>query len=317
MKTFRFRNIMILGWLALLMFTPGLRSACAATADPNATPATKALYTYLQGLSSQPDHRLISGQTIWRRQGQFTMDYTPFQDVFNTTGQRIGAVALNGSQDGQQAFAIDHWNHGGIVQYNFLDGNNPYYWNNNSNNVDLTTLLTDPRYLADLDDTVTDLKVYQDAGVVILLRVYFEMNGEWNWFYGNHAAYIALWRHLFNYLTSYGVHNLLWVYCPASVSGDVMGYYPGDAYVDVVALDVYEDLNAPLAKASGYDELTATGKPFGLGEYGPSTTEGYNNGGLPVLPPTIKDMRYFLQGIKENMPLTTFWMQWVDPYNLA
>jgi mannan endo-1,4-beta-mannosidase len=96
-----------------------------------------------------------------------------------------------------------------------------------------------------------------------------------------------------------------------------MGYYPGDAYVDVVALDVYEDLNAPLAKASGYDELTATGKPFGLGEYGPSTTEGYNNGGLPVLPPTIKDMRYFLQGIKENMPLTTFWMQWVDPYNLA
>jgi len=35
------------------------------------------------------------------------------------------------------------------------------------------------------------------------------------------------------------LHNLLWVYAPDQGTGNRTLYYPGDNYVDIVALDVY------------------------------------------------------------------------------
>lgn len=47
---------------------------------------------------------------------------------------------------------------------------------------------------------------------------------------------------MFNYLTTTkNLHNVLWVYSPDHSRGNRLAYYPGAAYVDIVALDVYTD----------------------------------------------------------------------------
>lgn len=47
---------------------------------------------------------------------------------------------------------------------------------------------------------------------------------------------------MFNYLTNTkNLHNILWVYSPDHGRGNRLAYYPGSAYVDIVALDVYTD----------------------------------------------------------------------------
>ena len=37
------------------------------------------------------------------------------------------------------------------------------------------------------------------------------------------------------------LHNLLWIYSPDQGPGNYSMFYPGDDYVDIVALDVYVD----------------------------------------------------------------------------
>ncbi len=47
---------------------------------------------------------------------------------------------------------------------------------------------------------------------------------------------------MFNYFTNTKqLHNILWVYSPDQSRTNPSMYYPGDSYVDIVALDVYID----------------------------------------------------------------------------
>ena len=51
-----------------------------------------------------------------------------------------------------------------------------------------------------------------------------------------------IWKDMFNYLTNIkNLHNILWVYSPDQSRANPSRYYPGDSYVDIVALDVYTD----------------------------------------------------------------------------
>jgi len=57
------------------------------------------------------------------------------------------------------------------------------------------------------------LKVLEDAGIVVLLRPFHEMNGDWFW-WGKHdpAKFKSAWRIFHKKLTEeYELHNLLWV----------------------------------------------------------------------------------------------------------
>lgn len=83
-------------------------------------------------------------------------------------------------------------------------------------------------------------------GRPVLLRWAHEMNGNW-YIWGRRdgnspAQYIAAWRHLHDLLVAAGATNVQWVWSPA-VAEDAESafepYYPGDAYVDWVALDGY------------------------------------------------------------------------------
>jgi hypothetical protein len=81
----------------------------------------------------------------------------------------------------------------------------------------------------------------------LFVRLAPEMNGNWNsWGVrpGNSAAaYIAMWRHVVSIFREAGAYNVHWVWSP-NVDGTAStkpfnAYYPGDTWVDDVALDGY------------------------------------------------------------------------------
>jgi beta-mannanase len=78
------------------------------------------------------------------------------------------------------------------------------------------------------------------------VRPMHEMNGHWYpWAGGiagnDPASYRQAWRYVHDRFRSAGVESVAWVWCPLAddVTGPFEAYYPGDAYVDVLALDGY------------------------------------------------------------------------------
>jgi mannan endo-1,4-beta-mannosidase len=102
-------------------------------------------------------------------------------------------------------------------------------------------------YLGLLDDLV--IPVFQDLGFPILFRPFHEMSGGWFWWGKDTCTpteYKQLWRLTVDHLKAAGVHNLLYVWAAGVNMGagpgweaDAWDFYPGDAYVDVIATDAY------------------------------------------------------------------------------
>lgn len=124
------------------------------------------------------------------------------------------------------------------------------------------------------------------------LRWAHEMNGTWYpWSAGVNsntpAQYIASWRHIHDIFHEEGATNVIWVWSPNIKTGGSMPFeevYPGDKYVDWIALDGYNwgqtyswtrwesltDIFGP-----SYDEITATwSKPLMIAEMGSADSGG-------------------------------------------
>lgn len=88
----------------------------------------------------------------------------------------------------------------------------------------------------DIDNIAAELLKMQEAGVPILWRPLHEASGGWFWWGAEGAdTYIKLYRYLYHVLTEeYGLHNLIWVW-----NGQSEQWYPGDAYVDIIGMDIY------------------------------------------------------------------------------
>lgn len=123
----------------------------------------------------------------------------------------------------------------------------------------------------------------------VYLRPMHEMNGEWYpWCGGVNgnvpADYAAVWRHLHDRFRRRGTANVRWVWSPYARSVPdgahpaLAAYYPGEPYVDALALDGYnwgatrpwscwETFTALFERA--YEELCALGpQPVLLAEVG-------------------------------------------------
>ena len=91
---------------------------------------------------------------------------------------------------------------------------------------------------------------YKGKKIPIIFRPYHEMNGEWFWWgEGNCTAedYKTLWQETVQTLRDkYKLHHLLYAYSPNKLrpNDDYMKYYPGDAYVDFLGIDIYDFKNA-------------------------------------------------------------------------
>jgi hypothetical protein len=177
-------------------------------------------------------------------------------------------------------------------------------------------------------NTYIDAAATQLNGIAptpVYIRLAFEMNGNWNSYGYSHetaAAFVSGWQYLVNRLrVTNGVTNAKFIWSPsiwasASVEDPTTTYpcYPGDGYVDYVALDGYatsSDASAMTPASlflSNYAELVAmTSKPFGLGEVGCSATAT----GLASMGGKAGWFALLFAMIANNMPNCAF----VDYYN--
>lgn len=105
-----------------------------------------------------------------------------------------------------------------------------------------------PQFNAYLDIIADFAKALQEKGIPVLLRPFHENNGGWFW-WGSATSiesYKAAWRYMVNYFEDNGVHNFIYIYSPNGPINSEEEYlerYPGDAYVDILAFDFYDDYN--------------------------------------------------------------------------
>jgi mannan endo-1,4-beta-mannosidase len=142
---------------------------------------------------------------------------------------------------------------------------------------------------------------YNGNLVPIVFRPFHEMNGKWFWWgEGNCTSeeYIQLWRETVHLLRDkYKLHSLIYAYSPNKLNPfeNYMKYYPGDDYVDILGIDVYDFKNSESFANSMKNGLalikqiaTAKNKLFAFTETGLETipTENWYS---EVLYPAIKD----------------------------
>lgn len=146
----------------------------------------------------------------------------------------------------------------------------------------------------------------------IMIRPFHEMNGDWNSYgYGRStpAAFVAGWRHVVNIFRAQGVTNVSWIWSPNiygfghTVAFD--SFYPGDGYVNWVALDGYNFAGywrsfSSLFGPAYADITTLTAKPLMVAEWGCNETDGSKAnwirdafGQLPTKMPRIRAMVSF------------------------
>ena len=126
------------------------------------------------------------------------------------------------------------------------------------------------------DDYITQFAKDAAAwGKTIYLRPFHEMNGNWYpWGFGVNsnttAQFKQLWIHVYTIFQQQNAKNVKFIWCP-NVGGlswqtnpttSLADYYPGDAYVDWMALDGYNSFGAPWWQfssifSSSYAELVA------------------------------------------------------------
>ncbi|MDR0524459.1 MAG: CIA30 family protein [Spirochaetaceae bacterium] len=103
-------------------------------------------------------------------------------------------------------------------------------------------------FTAYLDIIADFAKQLEAEGVPVLFRPFHENNGSWFW-WGASSSSEEGYKNVFRYTVEYlrdikNVHNFLYVYSPNGPFSSVEEYesrYPGDAFIDVIAFDMYHD----------------------------------------------------------------------------
>ena len=291
-----------------------------APANPHATPRARATLDYLASLEPRSEQRMLSGQFVGFGPGAHLR---LMEQIHLKTGQGPALIGVDYADfDGHglntttpNQVALAYARAGGLVTISahLYNPANPHAYGLRDNGVNLDDLLkpgtpVHTRWMRQLDELAAGLQELRAAGVVVLWRPFHEMNGGWFWWGAKEpAAFIRLWRHMFEYFTTTkGLDNLLWVYGPNHMK-NTTGYYPGDAFVDIVGFDAYTDHIDP-SHIKGYPALARIKKPFGFSEYGP---HGAKN------PPGDYDYRRFIAGVMQHFPRTTYFMSWDDKWSLA
>ena len=288
--------------------------------NPNATPEVKAVLRYLADLPNRTENRVLSGQNCGH--GDELADpngYNAYEHyiegLYQKTGKYVAILSIDyeymaiyTSEQLRTAngFLIDYWKNGGLAAVNytprnpFVDDGSGEPQQSDKSRVDLAELL-DPKsaktWRKRLDTIADGLKELDDAGVVVLWRPMQEMNGWWFW-YGRQSLYKELWIDMYNYFTyEKKLNNLLWVYDSAEAVSLYPESYPGDAYVDIVGNNPYND---DFYMGNNYGELLEYKKVYAC----PETGFDLNRTEEP------KDLMDLINSIRNDYPMTTYFVQW-------
>ncbi|MDD5943634.1 glycosyl hydrolase [Fibrobacter sp.] len=155
--------------------------------------------------------------------------------------------------------------------------------------------------VADVDIVSGYFKQLQDKGIAVVWRPLHEASGGWFWWgTASPECYVQLYRLVFDRMVKTNkLTNLIWVW---NINTDPkFGYdysalnaawYPGDEYVDIVAVDIYDPLNDHNSAANYYNKIVSdvgTNKMIALSE----------NGAIPDIDSIAEDKAYW-----------SYWMTW-------
>lgn len=330
------------GYRVLVRYSP----VANGPVDPSATAATRQLLTTLQTRAGAARGRVLLGQEMptWEsRKADWYRVWNRLHKRRLRTPIIMGAeldTLRNNSNNAAIAAMIKHAQAGGIIEMDWhpndpVDNSFPGKPITVAQMQQMTTPGTQlySTWHANLDGAASLLQQFAAAGVPVLFRPLVEMNGV-NFFWwsddgssgASHAARIqafaAVWRDLVDYLTqTKGLHNLLFLYSPNAVGCDcavpAMTYYPGSAYVDAVGADVYDnDLvvgRTPDDPGGGttYQDMVATGKPFGFSEFGQGpNASGTGTGRFG----RNWDARTLVDRVRDSYPALAFATAWYSTY---
>lgn len=293
-------------------------------ANSSASQQTRDLLGFIHSLSGKSEHCVLSGQFIrWNHNASLE----ELAGVHAKTGRWV-AIAAGDYYTNDQKVAhpinyrltndvlVGYARAGGLVSVS-IHMNNPLTggpaWDSN---IDLQEVITHGSkshsdWLAQMKQVADGLDELRRSGFVVLFRPYHEMTGGWFWWGGKDpSAFKTLWQTTFRYLSQdRGLDNLLWLYTPAAGVGDMLQFYPGDQFVDLVGFDAYTPDPADLR--SNYESLLSTGKPFGFGEYGPM-----NGGAKAADPDRPYNWSRFARSLREDFPLACYFITWRDHWGL-
>jgi hypothetical protein len=276
--------------LALGMVLPTLllKAQADTLVTPKASPEAQSLFAFLENTYGK---KIISGQQEdWRGKDELGFELKYIHDV---SGKLPVLLAMDLSaytrQRPSRARRVHHdvVNHA-VDWYSKRNGiislcwhwaapmyERAFYTKETKFNPARAATEGTPEYAAtirDIDLIAGELKLLRDARVPVLWRPLHEANGRWFWWGGGGPEpFKKLWRIMFDRLTVYHqLNNLIWVFSPGAAI-DLGDWYPGDAYVDIIAPDHYPmDGNNGPAKGI-FDEMVALSggtKLVGFGENG-------------------------------------------------
>ena len=160
--------------------------------------------------------------------------------------------------------------------------------------------------VADIDIVSGYFKELQDKGIAVVWRPLHEASGGWFWWgAGSPECYVQLYRLVFNRMVvTNKLTNLIWVW---NINTDPrFGYdysalnaawYPGNEYVDIVAVDIYDPLNDHNSGANYFNKIISdvgTNKMIALSE----------NGAIPDIDSIAEDKAYW-----------SYWMTWSQTWS--
>lgn len=160
--------------------------------------------------------------------------------------------------------------------------------------------------VADVDIVSGYFKQLEEKGIAVVWRPLHEASGGWFWWgTASPECYVQLYRLVFDRMVNTNkLTNLIWVW---NINTDPsLGYdysalnaawYPGDEYVDIVAVDIYDPLNDHNSAANYYNKIVSdvgTSKMIALSE----------NGAIPDIDSIAEDKAYW-----------SYWMTWSQTWS--
>lgn len=255
--------------------------------DKNASSQTKALYSYLMGLSASDQvlfgHQNDTHKAVRSGVESDTKDITGSIsgivgiDSLSLTGTEIGEtdvdkaiaksaeISKKAAKEGAVISLSAHMpnmsnskvvatpNEKRPFDFSKCDFNESKDLSNNCSEEVLPGGKYNDRYTAYLDIIADYAKQLGD--IPVLFRPLHECDGGWFWWGSattDKETYKALYRYTEDYLTSQGVHNFIYVYSPGGPVEEekYLSRYPGDDYVDILGFDYYNDYNTYPAEYS-------------------------------------------------------------------
>lgn len=185
-------------------------------------------------------------------------------------------------------------------------------------------------------DKVADVMLkLQDAGIAAVWRPFHEAAGNatyknqaswtksWFWWgYDGAETYKKLWKTMFDYFQSKGVHNLIWTWTTQNYNGDANNYnnddawYPGDKYVDIIGRDLYGYDATKQAQESKEIQARFPGKLVALAECGTDNNTNTTTAGIEDAWNAGAKWSFFMPWYGSNMPSNDWWKATLNSKNV-